>query len=124
MTSHILSYDLMFNHERDTRPSDVERIVALTDEQLANLRGYVCPECSERDCQACCERCGDRHGDMLEVKADRFRQVCLKCQAPTDCACGCGETKPKYLMVYTDNCDGGGEWFTEECSGVSALENW
>ncbi|HVJ15815.1 MAG TPA: hypothetical protein VM686_10240 [Polyangiaceae bacterium] len=128
--AHYIPYDLIqafaerpYDHENDLRRADVSRLVALTNEQLANLRGYVCPECSDRDCQACCERCGDRHGDMLEVKADRFRQVCLKCQAPTECA-SCEVSLPRYRLIKDDNYEGGGELFCEKCAGRSFLETW
>jgi hypothetical protein len=130
--SHILSYDLVqafaersLDHERDTRP-DVERIVLLTDEQLAALRGAVCKDCGSRDCQdPGCDRGCNRHANnMVEVRPLVVRFVCDRCVEEVECACGCGAVLPRWQMTYTDNAEGGGEWFGPECCGVEPGESW
>ncbi len=105
---------------------DVERVLRLTDDELANLRGQLCPVngCGEHDCESVCDRCGDHHGSLTQIKPGRFRIVCAKCSVETECACGCGAVRPRYLMVKTDIHDGGGELFTEQCAGRDAMVSW
>jgi hypothetical protein len=100
-------------------------LINLDNVDLSYLRGFDKP-CDDRDCELLghCDRCGRHSTTLVEVRPLVFRTVCESCSIETECACGCGETMPKYMMTYTDNYDGGGEWFGPKCCGVEPGETW
>jgi hypothetical protein len=103
---------------------DVDRITALTNAELSDLRGQLCPvtSCDEYDCPALCDRCQGAHGSLVEIpnpdpcKLPRVRTVCLKCSELRHCA-SCDAELPRYLLI---NCDG--DSFCGRCCHQDPLE--
>jgi hypothetical protein len=102
----------LYDHENDTRPSEVERIVLLTDEQLAALRAPAQVDGCDRGC--------DRRGiNLVELDGLRVRIVCDRCIQDVECACGCGKVMPRWQTTTV-----GGETFGPKCCGVEPGESW
>jgi hypothetical protein len=112
--------------ELTDRAFDIDRIVALTPAELGNLRAPACKDCGSRDClDPGCDRGCNRHAITLVELGDlKVRFVCDRCVEDVECACGCGDVLPRWMMTYTDNAEGGGEWFGPKCCGVAAGEGW
>ena len=98
------------DHERDTR---------LTDLELANLRGQLCPECGLRGCEHIeCEgpECGRHARHLTEVREGITRIYCDRCVEVRHCA-SCDVAAPRYLLVPAE-----GERFCETCAHRDPLE--
>lgn len=98
---------------------DVGRIVALSDEELSNLRGPFCKDCGSRDCELpACDRCAKRHvHDVIELDG-KIVILCKRCLAPAECA-SCRLVQPRYLMGSAE-----GETFCKTCYGQDPVEAW
>ncbi len=105
---------------------DVERILSVSNDELSNLRAPACKDCGSREClDPCCDRGCLRHATTLVNLGDlQVRFVCARCVEDVECACGCGDTFPRWKMTYTGSHDGGGEWFGPRCCGIDAGEGW
>lgn len=96
------------DHQRDLRPDSlamVGRVLSLTDQELANLRGDWCSDCGSRECdETTCDRCGKHGGQLVEIpnpdpcKMPRVRTVCQHCSRLRECA-SCSTVAPRYMLV-------------------------
>jgi hypothetical protein len=100
--------------------SIVDRVARLTDAELAGIRGQLCPVdgCDEYDCQALCDRCGERHGSLVELRPLVIRTVCTRCSELRHCA-SCDAELPRYLLTVIE-----GEAFCGPCCHVEPGSNW
>ena len=99
---------------------NVERIVALSDAELANVRGVWCKDCKSRDCDVPgCERCDVRHAhNLVDLGDDKSAALCLHCQEIVECA-SCGEKYPRYETGSAE-----GEPFGPSCYGQDPKGAW
>lgn len=111
-------------HERDGRTDvdralDVDRILALTPEQLDNLRGVMCRDCGSRDCllEGCDKGC-NRHGVHPIEFNGKTRIVCGKCVGVVNCA-SCDVERYYWQTTTID-----GDIFCAECCHVEPTEIW
>jgi len=107
------------DHENDQRPDaafDVARIMALSDAELADLRGEPCPQCKDRDCLAVrCEIC-DRHSHtLIEIRPGVSRLACTRCAEVVECA-NFSETRHPVKLERCKMALEHGERFCPECS--------
>ena len=113
-----------YNHERDTRAFNVERILSLSNAELANLRAPVCPDpsCNECPChREGCERygCGRHSVDGVKLPSGAVKFVCARELEVIECD-NCCKPFPRWQLVKVPDTGS----FCAKCSHTEIGSEW